>query len=330
MRRRELIVGLGILALSGSARAQSAKLHRIGVLDTSARPLNANFGAFLAALRELGRVEGEDFTVEYRSADGHNERFAELAAELVRRDVDLIVTRGTPAALAAKSATTKSATTKAATTGIPVIMAAVGDPQAIVESARPAANVTGFGANLPGTERRRVELLKMMLPRLARIGALMNLSNPSRQAEWESIAAAARALEVAPLVLDTRASPDIARAFDAASLAQTDAVVVGSDTVMQTNQGLLVELAAAHRMPAIYTFRDFVEAGGLMSYGVSLPDLYRRAAGYADKILKGATPRDLPVEPPTKAELVVNRATAKALGLDLPEGFRTLADEVIE
>jgi len=106
--------------------------------------------------------------------------------------------------------------------------------------------------------------------------------------------------------------------------------VVGSDTVMQTNQGLLVELAAAHRMPAIYTFRDFVEAGGLMSYGVSLPDLYRRAAGYADKILKGATPRDLPVEPPTKAELVVNRATAKALGLDLPEGFRTLADEVIE
>ena len=330
MRRRELIVGLGILALSGSARAQSAKLHRIGVLDTSARPLNANFGAFLAALRELGRVEGEDFTVEYRSADGHNERFAELAAELVRRDVDLIVTRGTPAALAAKSATTKSATTKAATTGIPVIMAAVGDPQAIVESARPAANVTGFGANLPGTERRRVELLKMMLPRLARIGALMNLSNPSRQAEWESIAAAARALEVAPLVLDTRASPDIARAFDAASLAQTDAVVVGSDTVMQTNQGLLVELAAAHRMPAIYTFRDFVEAGGLMSYGVSLGDLYRRAAGYADKILKGATPRDLPVEPPTKAELVVNRATAKALGLDLPEGFRTLADEVIE
>jgi len=330
MRRRELIVGLGILALSGSARAQSAKLHRIGVLDTSARPLNANFGAFLAALRELGRVEGEDFTVEYRSADGHNERFAELAAELVRRDVDLIVTRGTPAALAAKSATTKSATTKAATTGIPVIMAAVGDPQAIVESARPAANVTGFGANLPGTERRRVELLKMMLPRLARIGALMNLSNPSRQAEWESIAAAARALEVAPLVLDTRAGADIARAFDAASLAQTDAVVVGSDTVMQTNQGLLVELAAAHRMPAIYTFRDFVEAGGLMSYGVSLGDLYRRAAGYADKILKGATPRDLPVEPPTKAELVVNRATAKALGLDLPEGLRTLADEVIE
>ena len=330
MRRRELIVGLGILALSGSARAQAAKLHRIGVLDTSARPLNANFRAFLAALGELGQVEGEDFTVEYRSADGHNERFAELAAELVRRDVDLIVTRGTPAALAAKSATTKSATTKAATTGIPVIMAAVGDPQAIVESARPAANVTGFGANLPGTERRRVELLKMMLPRLARIGALMNLSNPSRQAEWESIAAAARALEVAPLVLDTRASPDIARAFDAASLAQTDAVVVGSDTVMQTNQGLLVELAAAHRMPAIYTFRDFVEAGGLMSYGVSLGDLYRRAAGYADKILKGATPRDLPVEPPTKAELVVNRATAKALGLDLPEGLRTLADEVIE
>lgn len=321
MRRRAFIVGLGtVAAVAAGARAQSAKPYRIGVLDTSARPLNANFRAFLAALRELGYVEGENLKLEYRSAEGRNERFAELAGELVRGEVDLIVTRGTPAALAAK----------AATASIPVIMAAVGDPQAIVQSARPAANLTGFGANLAGAERRRVELLKVMLPGLARIGALMNLSNPSRQAEWEGIAAAARALGVAPLVLDTRAAPDIARAFDAAALAQSDAVVVGSDTVMQTNQGLLVELAAARRMPAMYTFRDFVEAGGLVSYGVSLPDLYRRAAGYADKILKGSSPRELPIEPPTKAELVLNRTTAEALGLAIPEGFRALADAEIE
>lgn len=317
MRRREFIVGLGLLAAApAGAYAQSARLYRIGMLDTSARPLNANFNVFLAALRGLGYVEGENLNVQYRSADGRNERFAELASELVRADVDLIVTRGTPAALAAK----------AATTTIPVIMAAVGDPQAIVQSARPAANLTGFGATLAGAERKRVEVLKTMLPRLARIGALMNLSNPSRQAEWESIAAAARSLGVAPLVLDTRAAADIARAFDAASLAQTDALVVGSDTVMQTNQSLVVELAAARRMPAIYTFRDFVEAGGLVSYGVSLPDLYRRAADYADKILKGA--RELPVEAPTKAELVVNRTTAKALAI--PDDFLARADAVVE
>jgi putative ABC transport system substrate-binding protein len=319
MRRREFIVGLGLLAAApAGARAQSARLYRIGMLDTSARPLNANFNVFLAALRGLGYVEGENLSTQYRSADGRNERFAELASELVRADVDLIVTRGTPAALAAK----------AATTTIPVIMAAVGDPQAIVQSARPAANLTGFGANLAGAERKRVEVLKTMLPGLARIGALMNLSNPSRQAEWESIAAAARSLGVAPLVLDTRAAADIARAFDAASLAQTDALVVGSDTVMQTNQSLVVELAAARRMPAIYTFRDFVEAGGLASYGVSLPDLYRRAAGYADKIFRGATPRELPVEPPTTAELVVNRAAAKALAI--PDDLLARADAVVE
>lgn len=318
MERRAFIVGLGIMAaMRPPARAQS-KVHRLGMLDTSARPHNANFSALLGALRELGYVEGENLAVEYRSADGRNERFIELARELAHSDVDLIVTRGTPAALAAQ----------AATATIPVIMAAVGDPQAIVQRALPAANLTGFGANLTGTERKRVEILKAMLPGLARIGALMNLSNPSRQAEWERVAAAARSIGVAPLVLDTRGADDISRAFDAASLAQTEAVVVGSDTVMQTNQSRVVELAVAYRMPAIYTFRDFVEAGGLMSYGVSLPDLYRRAGRYADKIFKGASPRELPVEPPTKAELVINRATAKAFAV--PDDFIAGADAVIE
>jgi putative ABC transport system substrate-binding protein len=319
MRRRDFLAGLASAAASPpAARARSgSRRYRIGVLDTSARQRNANFRAFEQTLLELGYVEGQNLSFEYRSADGSNASFAALAAELARLDVDLIVTRGTPAALAAK----------AATATIPVVMAAVGDPLALV---RGAGNLTGFGANLQGAEARRVETLNAMLPKVARIAALMNLSNPSRASEWREIDAAARSLRIEPQVLDTRTVADIERSFDAAARQHADALVVGSDTVMQTNQSLVVELAAAHRLPAIYTFRDFVEAGGLVSYGVSLPDLYRRAAASADKILKGARPLDLPVEAATGSELVVNIRTAKALGLALPEAFLSGAGAVIE
>jgi ABC-type uncharacterized transport system substrate-binding protein len=156
------------------------------------------------------------------------------------------------------------------------------------------------------------------------------LSNPSRQSEWREIDATARSLGIEPQVLDTRTVADIERSFDAAARQHADALVVGSDTVVQTNQSLVVELAAAHRLPAIYTFRDFVDAGGLVSYGVSLPDLYRRAAASADKILKGARPLELPVEAATGSELVVNLKAAKALGLSLPEAFLSRADAVIK
>jgi putative ABC transport system substrate-binding protein len=319
MRRREFITLLGgAAAWPLVARAQSApRRYRIGVLDTSALARNANFAAFQQALRAHGYVEGRNLSFEYRSADGRNETFPALAAELVRLNVDLIVTRGTPAALAAK----------AATTTIPVVMAAVGDPIAIV---RGAGNLTGFGANLQGAERKRVEILNAMLPRVARIAALMNLSNPSRQSEWSEIAAAARLLGIESQVLDTRTVADLERSFDAAASRHADALLAGSDTVMQTNQKLVVELAAAHRLPAIYTFRDFVEAGGLVSYGVSLPDLYRRAAAYADKILNGARPLELPVEQASGSELVVSLKAAKALGLALPQAFLSGADTVIE
>jgi putative ABC transport system substrate-binding protein len=307
MRRREFIAGLAnAAAWPLAARAQSAsRRYRIGILDTSARPLNANFMAFQQKLHEHGYVEGQNLSFEYRSADGRNESFSALAAELARLNVDLIVTRGTPAALAAK----------AATATIPVVMAAVGDPLAIV---RGASNLTGFGANLQGAERKRLQILNEMLPKVARIAALMNLSNPSRQSEWSEIAAAARSLGIESQVLDTRTAADIERSF------------AGSDTVMQTNQRHVVELAAAHRLPAMYTFRDFVDAGGLVSYGVSLPDLYRRAAASADKILQGVRPLDLPVEPATGSELVVNIRAAKALGLGIPETFLSGADAVIE
>jgi putative ABC transport system substrate-binding protein len=317
MRRREFIAGLAsAVAWPPQARAQPGH-YRIGVLDTSVRQLNANFTAFQQALLALGYVEGQNLSVEYRSADGRNESFAALAGELARLDVDLIVTRGTPAALAAK----------AASSTIPVVMAAAGDPIAI---ARGTANLTGFGANIAGAERKRVETLNAMLPKVARIAALMNLSNPSRQSEWSAIEASAHSLGIEPQVLDTRTVADIEQSFDSASEQHADALVVGSDTIVQANQSLVVTLAAAHRLPAIYTFRDFVDAGGLVSYGVSLPALYRRAALYVDRILKGAKPRDLPVEQPTGSELVVNLRTAKALGLTLAEKFLSGAAAVIE
>jgi len=317
MRRRAFIAGLaGAAAWPLAARAQSAsRLYRIGVLDTSAPQLNGNFKVLQQALLALGYVEGQNLRFEYRSADGRNEAFPALAAELARLNVDLIVTRGTPAALAAK----------AATATIPVVMAAVGEPAAIV---RGTNNPTGFGAILEGAERRRLEALRDMLPKVTRLAALMNLSNPSRASEWEAIAAGARALGIAAEVLDTRTLADVEGAFDAAQRQHLDAVVVGSDTIMQTNQKRVIALAAAHRLPAIYTFRDYVDAGGLVSYGVSLPDLFRRAAGAIDKILKGARPADLPVEQATGSELVVNIKAAKALGLMLPESFLAKAEQV--
>jgi len=317
MKRREVIAGLAAAAWSSSVHAQSAsRRYHVGVLDTTARPLNANFGVFQQALLERGFVEGQNVTFEYRSAGGRNESFAELAGELVRLDVDVIVTRGTPAALAAK----------AATTTVPVVMAAVGDPVAIV---RGHGNMTGFGANAGGIEGKRVAILKDMLPKVERVAALMNLSNPSRRSESNEIDTSARALGIATQVLDTRTAADIERSFDAASRWLADALVVGSDTVMQTNQALVVELAAAHRVPAMYTFRDFVDAGGLVSYGVSLPDLYRRAAAYVDRILKGTRPDELPVGQPTRFELVINLEAAKALGVVIPDALLSRADEVI-
>jgi putative ABC transport system substrate-binding protein len=319
VKRRTFIVGLASAATWPlSARAQTAlRRFRVGILDTSPRRGNANFTALEQTLRARGYVEGQNLSFEYRSADGRNDSFPALAAQLASLNVDVIVTRGTPAALAAK----------AATATIPVIMAAAGDPNAI---ARDAGNLTGFGANLPGAEESRVEILKTLLPKAARIAALMNLSNPSRQSEWNATAAAARALGLAPQVLDARSLADIERAFDAAVSRHAEALVVGSDTVVQTNQQRVVALAAAHRLPAIYTFRDFVDAGGLISYGVSLPDLYRRAAASVDTILRGARPSDLPIAPATGSELVINIGAAKALGLAVPDSLIARADALIE
>jgi putative ABC transport system substrate-binding protein len=310
------LAGLGsFLARPWAASAQPVKRYRVGFLDTAPRERNANFAAFQQALLEHGYAERQNLAFEYRSASGRNTTFAELAGELARLNVDVIVTRGTPAALAARLATAT----------IPVVMAAAGDPVAIAGGQQ---NMTGFGASAPGAERRRVEILKGMLPNLARLAAVTNLSNPSRKAEWMEVEAAARSLGVEPRVLDVRAAADIERSFELARSSDVGALVVGSDTVIQTNQNLIVQLAASYRLPAIYTFRDFVDAGGLISYGASLLDLYRRAAGYVEKILKGVKPSNLPIEPGGDLELVVNAKTASALGLALPPTLMSRAQVV--
>jgi putative ABC transport system substrate-binding protein len=329
MRRRDFITGLGgamaaTIVSPLPLAAQRGKVWRVGVLETVSPALNAaNFDALRKGLRERGYVEGQNLVFEYRSADGRPEQFPELAAELVRLAVDVIVTRGTPAVRAAKNATAT----------IPVVMAASGDPLGagvIAGLARPGGNVTGLSALNPELTGKRLELLREAVAGSARIAFLSNLDNPAARSAWEETRSASRSLGIEPLLLDVRKSPDMERAFAAAVAQHADALYVGNDAVMQANRRAVVELAARHRLPAMYQERSFVDAGGLMTYGPSLPDLYRRAATYVDKIFKGARPADLPVEQPTKFELIVNLKTAKALGLAIPEMFLMRADQVIE
>jgi putative tryptophan/tyrosine transport system substrate-binding protein len=325
MKRREFITLLGGAAAAWprAVRAQQAeRVRRIGMLETTSLPLNAaNFEAFRQALRELGHIEGRNLVIEYRSAEGRPERFPELAKELVRLNCDLIVTRGTPAALAAKQASET----------IPIVMTSTGDPFTLVSSiAHPAANITGLSSLSTELYSKRLELLKEMIPVLARVAHLINMGNPVSVRNRREVETAARSLAIASLLLDVRKPEDIGPAFDAASNQRVDALIVALDTVTQTNRQFIALLAARHRLPAIYTSRDFVEAGGLMTYGVSFPDLYRRAAIYVDKIFKGAKPAELPIEQPMKFDFVINLRAAKAIGLTIPESFLLRADEVIE
>jgi putative tryptophan/tyrosine transport system substrate-binding protein len=318
-----LAVSLAIVPLVAEAQ-QSGKMYRIGVLETMSATLNtANLDAFRQGLRELGYEERRDFVIEYRSADGRPERFPGLATELVRLKVDLIVTRGTPAVLAAEKATGS----------IPIVMATSADPTrfGIVSSlARPGGNVTGLSTIAVELAGKRLELLKEAIPRITRIALLGNMSNPASTSNWRQIEVAARSLGLEPQLLDVRVPEDFARAFDTAIKHRADAVQVTNDTLTQTNLRRIVDLSAKHRLPSIFASREFVDAGGLMAYGPNFTDLYRRAATYVDKILKGAKPADLPIEQPTKFELVINLKTAKALGLTIPQSLLVRADELIQ
>jgi putative ABC transport system substrate-binding protein len=314
----------GLLAAPLAAEAQPAgKVTRIGVLETTSPALNAaNLDAFRRGLRELGYVEGHNFTIEYRTADGRPERFPGLAAELVRLKVDVILTRGTPAVMAAKNATGT----------IPVVMAASADPvlSGVVSSlARPGGNVTGLSADVVEVSGKRLELIREVAPGVSRVAALFNMSNPNDALQWKEMESAAPSLRLQLQLLDVRKPGDFAGAFDAAVKARAGALVVGIDALTWANHRSIVDLAAKRRLPAIYAGREFVDAGGLIAYGVSYPHLYHRAATYVDKILKGAKPADLPVEQPTKFELVINLKTARALGLTIPPSLLQRADEVI-
>jgi putative ABC transport system substrate-binding protein len=325
--RRKFLATLGGAAAAWplAARAQHpGRVYRIGVLETSPAASNAaNFDALRKGLRELGYVEGQNLVLDYRSADGRAERFPQLAAELLRLNVDLIVTRGTPAVMAAKNATGT----------IPVVMAASGEPVGtgvVAGLARPGGNVTGLSALTSELVAKRLELMRETVAGIRRLAFLQNTGNPVAPSQWEEFKTAAQSLGLEAQLLDVRKPEDIVRAFDTAIAQRADAILVANDTVTLANRGQVVELAAKHRLPAMYNNREFIDAGGLMAYGVNYPDLYRRAATFVDKIFKGANPADLPVEQPTKFELVINLKTAKVLGLEVPPALLARADEVIE
>ena len=327
MKRREFItlVGSAAVAASSPARAQApAKSHRIGILETVSPSSNArNLDALRRGLRELGYVENQNYSLEYRSADGEGRRFPALAGELVGLGVDLIVTRGTPAARAAKEATET----------IPIVMAAIGEPlgAGIVASlARPGGNVTGLSAFVTELAGKRVELLKELRPGKSTAAFLVNMENPVASLQWEETKKAAQTLGIEVALLEVRTEDDIPRAFEAASARHVDTLLVGIDALTQEYRQLIADLAAKHRLAAIYPSKEFVDVGGLMAYGVSYPDLYFRAASLIDKIFRGAKAGDLPVEQPTKLELVVNLKAATALGFNVPPSMLSRADEVVE
>jgi putative ABC transport system substrate-binding protein len=293
----------------------------VGVLETRSRAQNPYFIALVDELRNLGYVEGRNLLIEYRSAEGQADLFPELAAELLRLKVDVIVTRGTPATLAAKKATTS----------IPIVMSAIGEATAAVNSlARPGGNVTGVTVLTPELHAKRIEALKELLPYLKRVALLSNLGNPASHSTSRGVQSATQILGIELRVLDVRNAAGIAPAFDTAQAEQVDGLLVVIDGLFEKNVEQIVALAAMHRLPAIYASKEFVEAGGLVAYGPSYPDLYRRAAAYVDKVLKGEKPANLPVEQPIKFELTINLKAAKALGLTIPPSLLGRADEVIE
>jgi ABC-type uncharacterized transport system substrate-binding protein len=323
-RRREFITLLGgaVATWPLAARAQQTRLPTIGFLGANPSIESHRVAAFVQRLRELAWIDGRNLAIEYRWAEGRNERYAENAAELVRLKVDVIVTVATPPTLAAKQATTV----------IPIVFGAASDPvgTGLVESlARPGSNVTGLSNQISDTGGKKLELLREVVPSLRRLAILANVGNPAVVLDMGEAQAAARKLGLEVTTSEIRRAEDIAPAFDALK-GRADALYVCTDPLVNTHRIRVNTLALAARLPTIHGLREYVEAGGLMSYGPNLPDLMRRAADYVDKILRGAKPADIPVEQATKFDLIINLTTAKALGRTIPESFLLRADEVIE
>jgi len=324
MRRREFLGALGgAAAWPLAARAQqTGKPPTIGFLGSATAAAWGQWvAAFVQGLRELGWVEGRNVIIEYRWAEGRDERFAEIVSEFVRLKVDVIVTSG-GAVLAAMQATST----------IPIIFATANDPVGsgfVASLARPGGNVTGLSNQAPDLAGKRLEILREVVPNLRRLAIMGNIGNPSIAIEIGEVHATARSLGLDAATLEIRRTEDIAIAFDTLK-GRADALYLATDPFVIANRIRINTFALTARLPAIYPARDFVDVGGLVSYGSNIPNRFRRAAGYVDKILRGGKPGDMPVEQPTKFDLVINLTTAKALGLTIPPTLLARADEVIE
>jgi putative tryptophan/tyrosine transport system substrate-binding protein len=324
--RRSFVAGsIALLAAPITAEAQQArKMSRIGVLAVGIpTSYTARYEAFRQGLRELGYVEGQTIAIEYRYAEGKVERLPNLAAELVRLNVDVIVASSGP----------ETGAVKRATTSIPIVFGVHGDPVGtghVASLAKPGGNITGMASMAPDLSGKRLALLKEAFPHIARVAVLWNTANPAKAEDWRETQGAARTLGLTLQSRDVRGSDDFAGAFAAMAMQRPDAFLTLDDPVILNSRTAIVAFAAKQRLPGIYPQRDYTDAGGLMSYGPSISDMFRRAATYVDKILKGAKPGDLPIEQPTKFEFVINLKTAKALGLTIPPSLLLRADQVIE
>jgi putative tryptophan/tyrosine transport system substrate-binding protein len=318
-----VILALSIWTALLAAEAQPpGKVYRIGFLSTAPPPAHM-WEALLDGLRERGYGEGRNLVFERRFSEGQAERFPEFAAEMVRLRVDIIIVSTTPAALAAKHATQT----------IPIVIPTAIDPVGaglVASLARPGGNLTGLSVLAPELNGKRLELLKEVVPGMTRVAVLWNAANPANAAAWDETQAAAGALGLLLHSQDVRGPQDLEGTFALTAQARPDALLVLVDSLIAMHARQIVAFATQQHFPSVFGSREWVVAGGLMSYGPSIPDLFRRAATYVDKILKGAKPADLPVEQPTKFELIINLKTAKALGLTIPESFLLRADEVIE
>ena len=321
LNRRELITLLGSAAVlrPASAWAQQS-MHVVGVLASQPLP---PVQRFVRKLREYGYVEGGNLRLQSRFAEGHDDRYPDMAAELVKLPVEVIVTWGTPAAAAAKQASKT----------IPIVMGSIGDPVSvgIVPSlARPGGNITGFAAQNVDLEGKRLELLKDLLPNLSRVGVLANTSNPLLMVGLQKLQAAAKELRVSLDVFEVRNSDEIEEALGRLQQARPDGVIVAPDLLLLTKRTEIAAALAASKLPAVYPFREYAAVGGLMIHGANLGVLFERAAGYVDRILKGAKPNDLPVQLANEFELIINLKTASQIGLTIPPTLIARADEVIE
>jgi putative ABC transport system substrate-binding protein len=321
------VIGGGLLAAPLAAEAQqAAKIARIGYLGLNLAPNPHLTEAFLQGLRDLGYVEGRNVVIEYRDAEGKSERLPALAAELVALKVDVIVAPSTVAAMAAKQATRT----------LPIVFIGAGEPvtsRLVTSLARPGGNVTGLSLLSPELVGKCLEQLKQAVPGVSRVAALWQPGGQSERTDEDMLKGAevaARALAVRLQFVEARGPADFDRAFSDMTRARAGALTVLSTPMFANERRRLVDLAAKNRLPTVFPLREYVDAGGLMSYGANVADLRRRAATYVDKILKGTKPGDLPVEQPTKFELVINLKTAKALGLTIPQSLLSRADQVIE